>query len=326
MKNSFWKNKKVLITGVSGFVGSNAAVYFSNLGARVTGTISLKTSSEKLAKNLGDLSKKITIERVDLLSPLSAQKVVKGKDIVLHFAALDGSMQYKKEHTADIFSDNMRMNLNMLEAAAKVGNILFVFMSSADIYSNTEEEISEASRIDMGHIKGDGYKLAKLSSEIATKQFSNQYGFRSLVLRTANLYGPRDEFGNPERMRLIPSLIHKFHKGEGIQLVGTGQEMRSFLYIDDFLSIVEKLIEKDASVETVTIAGSTYVTLPQMVQHISSLIPNAKQIEVEQLDSIKAFSRKFDISLLKSIIGDFKEVTLETGLKKTIHFYKKYYS
>ncbi len=325
MKSKFWKNKKVLITGVSGFVGSNAAEYFSDLGAQVTGTISLKTPAEKITKNLGKIIKKINIERIDLLSPLSAQKIVKGQDIILHFAALDGSMKYKKEHTADIFSDNMRMNLNMLEAAGKIENVLFVFMSSAEVYSNTEDRMNEQSRIDMAHIKGDGYKLAKLSSEIATKQFSNQYGFKSLVLRTANLYGPGDEFTNEERMRVIPSLIKKLHEGSSIQLVGTGKEIRSFLYITDFLSIVRQLIEKDASVEIVTVAGSRYVTLPKMVKLISSLIPRDKKSEIQQLEKVKTFSRKFDITLLKSLVGEFEEIPLELGLKKTISFYQKNY-
>lgn len=325
--NGFWKNKKVLITGAAGFVGSNAVDYFLRKGAVVTAAVSPKVSKSKITINLGPNMKKVKIMKADLLYPNEAEKVTKKQQIVLNFAAVDGNISFKNKYSTELFSQNMRIALNMLEASKKTVE-RFLLVSSSDIYiSEARSPITEHSPIGVSwEHKIDGYKLAKWVSELVAREFDRQFGLKSVIIRPSNLYGPRDEFENKEKTRFIPVAIKSVIKEkEDISLWGNGKQIRTFLYIEDFIDICARLIEKDASNFPINVASPDPVTLKEVVDEISELAGVTRKIKIDSSKPGGAKVRFFDTRLLTKIIKPQKLTSLKEGLKKTIEFYKRNY-
>ncbi len=326
--NNFWKNREVLITGAGGFVGSNAVDFLLKFKSNVTVLISHRNSKVDLKKKLGNNINKVKLLRSNLLNPIEADKSCVGIDTVLNFAAVDGGSDFKKNHSAEAFSQNIRITLNMLEAATKSKVKNFLLVSSSDIYTSKQENpITERDPTEINWKNNiDGYKLAKWTSELAAREFSRQYGMNIVIVRPSNLYGPRDNFEDKSKIRFIPSTIRKtFLDKEPVVLWGKGDQVRSFLYIDDFLKICSKLIEKGIFNKPINVASKKHITLKKLAQKII----NMSQEEIELIiDSSKpggARVRVFNLSLLESLIGKIKETDLDKGLKNTISYFRRLY-
>jgi nucleoside-diphosphate-sugar epimerase len=322
--NNFWERKKILITGAAGFVGANAVHYFSDLGADVTAVVSPYTSQEVLAIQLGNKKNNITIKNVDLLDFKVTNTLLKDFETVLHFAALDGGSQYKVSHSAEMFSKNMQINLHMLDASAHNRIKIFLYMSSSDIYSASHVPLTEKSSINIIDAKNvNGYKLSKWTSELALAEYHKQYTTDFVIVRAGNLYGPRDQFNNKERMRVIPLMIKNILHGEDIFLRGEGKDLRSFLFIDDFLSICQQLIEKSFYNKPINVASNKPISIKEIAEKLLSLSNSNNSIMFKQTD-ITPTTRTFNLSLLHKFV-QLKETDLLDGLKKTYEFYLKNY-
>jgi GDP-L-fucose synthase len=323
---SYWKDKRILITGAAGFVGSNAVIFFHSLGAFVTGIVSPTTSQNKLEIKLGKILNKVNIVRSNLLFPEDFAKLINSETTVLHFAALDGSYEYKRTHSADIFTQNMRINLNILEACSHTKVKTLLLLGSADIYANSIKPISENDPVDFKLETGiDGYKLAKWTTEMAAKEFHRQYGLNNILIRPSNIYGPGDEFENDERMRFIPSVIKKILRHEPVVLWGTGNQRRVFLYVDDFLSICGSLIENNFVNMPVNIASVHTTTLKEIAEKIRTISQEDASIIIDETKPGGPNIRTYNTSLLKKNLPNISEISLEEGLKNTYSFYKKFY-
>ena len=323
--NNYWKNKNVLITGGSGFVGSNAVNFLLNLGANLTITISPQTSKSNLSKKLGNNLKKVKIIKADLLNSTQAKRACRDIEIVMNFAAIDGGFNFKLENPADIFSKNVNIALNMLEASAKTKIKTFLLVSSADVYIQTNSLLTEKSPLNINNKQGiNCYIFAKLASEILAQQFSSQYGINIVIIRPTNLYGPADNFEEINKMRFIPTVIRKAFLGkEPITIWGNGKQLKSFLYIEDFLQICCKLIEKNVYGRPINVAGEQTISLKKLAEKIISLSGKPAKLIIDSSKSVGFKNRVFDLSFLKSQIGKVSETPLETGLKNTICYFKK---
>lgn len=322
------KNNRILITGASGFVGANAVNYFLNKNSIVTACVSPWVSSKILDIQLGSIKNKIALKRANLLSPQESLKITENQNVIFHFAAVDGNSEFKNNYSAEIFSKNVRMTLNMLEAAVQQHTKTFVLISSTDIYAHSHKRvITESSPIDINWGENiDGYKLAKWSMELAAREFHKQYLINTIIVRPSNLYGPRDIFWNKERMRVIPTMIQKvFSTNDPLVIWGKKSQSRSFLYIDDFLSLCEQLINKNIYNLPINVASRQEVNLGELAKKILYLSGKKREIIIQKKQFMNNVSRKFNLSRLSGIFPNFSEVTLEEGIKKTINFYISHY-
>ena len=326
--SNFWKDRKVLITGAGGFVGSNAVDFLLKSKCNITALISYRNSKNCLKKKLGNSMNKVRLLRSNLLNPIEADKSCIGIDTVLNFAAVDGGSDFKKNHSAEAFSQNIRITLNMLEAATKSGVKKFLLVSSSDIYTSKQEKrITEKDPVEINWRNNiDGYKLAKWTSELAAREFSRQYGMNIVIVRPGNLYGPRDNFEDKSKIRFIPSTIRKtFLDKEPIVLWGKGDQVRSFLYIDDFLKICTKLIEKGVFNKPINVASKKHVTLKKLAQKIINMSEKEINLIIDSSQPGDARVRIFNPSFLESLIGKIEETDLDKGIKNTVSYFKIIY-
>lgn len=304
--NNFWKGKKVVITGAAGFIGSHVVDELTKKESIVTAVVSPKTNREKIKKNLQLPLKNINIQKADLTKFSDCQKIVKGQDIVLHLAAMDGGKAFKMKHDSEIFTVNTQMALNMLEASSSENITRFLLMSSIEIYSPFNY----------------GYKLSKMAGELAAKMYAEQYGLPIAIARPGNVYGPRD-YGSGEKQRVIPTFILNCLRGGKIKIWGDGNFKRPFLYVVDLVDALLKLTELYAVCDPVNIVSERTISLRQLARLIGKLSQKEVNLQfnktgVSEVDDIVVSMEK-----TKQVISFEERVSLEKGLKETIEYYKK---
>ncbi|MEK7572821.1 MAG: NAD(P)-dependent oxidoreductase [Patescibacteria group bacterium] len=317
----FWKNKKVLVTGGAGFIGSYIVKELIKKNSEVTIVLSPKTKSEHLERVFGSLMNKISIEKLDLLDFNSFLKATRNQEIVLNFAAKDGGAKFKLEHSTELFRVNTQLVLNLLESCRinKIDRVLI--MSSIDVYSKNvkspiKEEYLYLSDFDESLY---GYALSKRFSEIAAKTYYERSGLKVAIARAGNVYGPND-YSAKNKERVIPAFIDKARKNEDITIWGNGLQKIAFLYITDLVSSLLDLVEKYPVGEPVNLVGSEPISLEDLANLIISFSKSKSKVVVGNEGGNK--NRIISIVRAKKVIGFSPKVNMKNGIETILNISK----
>ncbi len=254
---NFWNNKKVLVTGGAGFLGSH------------------------LVKKLKKLNAIITIPRskkYDLRIREVCKHVVAEQDIVIHLAAKVGGIGYNMIHPGEMFFDNIMMGAQLMEEARLAGVEKFVGIGTICAYPKITPVPFKEKDLWMGYPEETNapYGLAKKMLLVQSQAYRQQYGFNSIFLLPVNLYGPGDNF-DPESSHVIPSLIKKIYeakiKGRKEATVwGTGNPTREFFYVEDAVEAITLASEKYNKPDPVNIGAGFEISIKQLVKLICKLL------------------------------------------------------
>ncbi len=302
MQNEFWNSKLVCVTGGDGFLGKHIV---------------------KKLKERGAIVFVPRREEYDLRKMEDCMKVTKGQEIVFHLAGVLGSVEFHLSKPAEIYFDNMAMNLNMIEAAKQNNITKFVGMSSASAYPSQakiplkEEDLFNGSPEKIKQT----YGYAKRMMVIQAKAYNQQYGLNIIPLLMFNMYGPGDNFSK-ESAHVIPSLIMKHLEDDVVEVLGHPESIRSFFYVEDAAEAVIIAAEKYNEAEPINICSSEEVTIRKLVELIRN-ITNFKGKTIWKDKKAEISIRCADNTKAKNILGFEASTSLEEGLKKTIEWYKK---
>lgn len=319
---NFWKGKKVLVTGGTGFIGSFVSGQLLSMGATVTAT----HKSSNISNVIG-IQKDIELIKIDLTSVVSAVNVTKNKDIVLNLASKVAGIQFNKSHPATMFMENIQISKNMIEASLKNDVERFLVVSSACVYPRhcsiptpeTEGFLEDPEPTNLG------YGWAKRVAELMGRFYHMEYGMKVAVARPYNAYGPRDDF-NPETSHVIPGIIKRVFEGENPLVVwGSGNQTRSFLYVEDFARGLIETIEKYPNADPVNIGTDEEVSIGDLAKLIIKLSGKNTEIKFDTKKPDGQPRRNCDTKKAKKLVGFQAKVKLEEGLKKTIDWYKSSY-
>ncbi|KKR03401.1 MAG: hypothetical protein UT26_C0001G0005 [Microgenomates group bacterium GW2011_GWC1_39_12] len=320
--NSFWKNKKVLVTGGSGFIGSHVVEKLVGMEARVR--ILDRISNGKL-KYIGYLKKDIEIIRGECADPDTAVKACTSMDVVMNLAAHVGGIEYNRTHQATMLHDNMVIATSMMEAARKAQVERFLVVSSACVYPHdaivpTPE--SEGTR-DEPEPTNSGYGWAKRYAELLGKLYSEEYGMKVGIVRPYNAYGPRDHFA-PDSSHVIPALIKRVMDGENpLTVWGSGKQTRAFLYVDDFADGLIQAIEKYPVPDPINIGTDEEISIGNLVKMIIETSGKKATVQFDTTKPDGSPRRNSDNTKAKEKIAFVAKTPLEVGLRKTIEWYLK---
>lgn len=317
---NFWKSKKVLLMGASGFIGSNVCDLLVEKGAEVVAIVSGNSNASKINNNLSNSKKNIKIKKIDLLDLPNVLKITKNADVILNFAAKDGSSTFKEENSSQIFRENNNIVLNVLEAARinKVERLLLI--SSIEVYSSKEEiPFKESDTHYNLDEPANGYIWSKRFAEVAAKIYAKQHGLKIAVARLGNVYGSRDY--SKEKGRVIPLFIDKALKNEDITIWGDGLSRKSFIYVADLAEALLNLVEYFPTSEPINIAGENVTNIKTLAQQIIKLTKSKSKIVFLKTD-VAIMDRFANIDKAKKLIKFNEKISLEEGLIQTINDFK----
>ena len=318
---SFWNKKKVLVTGGAGFIGSYLTELLVEAGAKVTVADNLSRGTKA---RLGNVLKKIDLKRVDLFEPKNCLKVTKGQEVVLNLAAKVTGIEYNRFNMADMFESNMKLQMNVLEAAAENKVKRFLQVSTACIYPHDAKVPTPESEGERGSPEptNEGYGLAKLMGEKLAKYYTKERGIEVLIARPFNAYGPRDHF-DEATSHVIPAIIKRVLDGENpVNIWGSGNQSRAFVHAKDIARGMMLVAEKAPAGQPLNIGHDQEVTIKDLFYLICKITgknPNP-YFDTSKPDGYSR--RSADVSFLKKTTGFVPAISLEQGIRDMIQEYQ----
>lgn len=305
------QNKKILVTGGAGFLGSFVV--------------------EKLLAR-GVPIKNIFIPRsedFDLRKYENCQKVVKEQNIAVHLAAKVGGIGFNSEKSGELFYDNAIMGIQMMEAARQASVEKFIAIGTVCAYPKFTPVPFQEDDLWNGYPEATNapYGLAKKMLLVQAQAYRQQYGFNAIYLLPVNLYGPRDNF-NPDSSHVIPALIKKVADAKKenknyIDVWGTGNATREFLYVEDAAEAIVVATEKYNKAEPVNLGSGMEISIKRLAELICRLMDFHGEIRWDSSKPDGQPKRMLDVARAKQEFGFEASTNFEKGLRQTIDWYVK---
>lgn len=312
---SFYKNKKVLVTGGTGLIGRPLVEKLIEKEALVT-VVSLD--------NPTNVQNDIKFVRADLRELDSCLKVCKDKDIVFHLAGIKGSPALNQKQPASFFVPTIMFNTNMMEAARRQKVSRFLYTSSIGVYAPAsvfyEDDVWKTFPSENDRFPG----WAKRMGELQAEAYKIEYGWDKIsIVRPANTYGPFDNF-DPNTAMVIPSLIHRALSGENpLTVWGDGSPVRDFIYCEDVAEGMILAVEKGINVP-INLGSGSGVTIKEIAEIIAKNVPNSPIKIIWDKSKPKGDAKRLmDVKRANKLLGFKPKYTLENGIKETIEWYMK---
>jgi UDP-glucose 4-epimerase len=325
---SFWKSKKVLVTGGASFIGSHLVDSLVSFGSKVTVVDNLSSGTlDNLEKSLPEI--RFVKEDLEYSSLENLVSLFRGNEVVFHLAATHGGRGYINSHPADITS-NFAIDHHVFEACATshVGKV--VFASTACVYppvlqskvgSNylLREEDAPVDHLDKPLSSDLEYGWAKLMGEMQLNSFIRQYGIKGCSVRFVTAYGPREN-----ETHAIVALIYKaFESMDPFVIWGDGNQERDFTYVSDIVSGTLLAGEKISDGTPINLGTQRRISLVEIARMIFDLMDFHPKIKFDSAGPVGVLSRALDISRARRLLGWEPAVSLEQGMRRTIDWYVK---
>lgn len=323
MKSNFWQKKKVLVTGGAGFIGSHVVEKLVKRSAKVTVLDNLQNGR---LRNLNAISDKIIFIKGDCLDINIAEKVCKGKDIVMNLAARVGGIEYNRTHQATMLKDNLLIATVMIEAAKRAKVERFLVVSSACVYPRNCSVPTPESEgfLNEPEPTNSGYGWGKRMAELLGKYYAEEFGMKIAIVRPYNCYGPRDHF-DPNTSHVIPALIKRVFDGENPVVVwGSGKQTRAFLYVEDLAEGMITAIEKYPVPDPINLGTNEEVSIKELIDKIIKISRVKIKILFDTSKPDGSPRRNSDNRQAKEKIGFEAKTKLDEGLKRTIQWYRRH--
>lgn len=306
-----WPNKKILITGGSGFLGQYVVKKLIDRGARRE-NIFIPRSKD-----------------YDLREREKCRDVTEGRDIVIHLAANVGGIGYNGEFPGTLFYDNIQMGVNLIEEARKNYVDKFVAIGTICSYPKFAPIPFREETLWDGYPEETNapYGLAKKMLIVQAQAYRDQYGFNVITLLPVNLYGPGDNF-DPQSSHVIPALIKKFVEAKRgnlpeVTVWGTGKATREFLYVEDAAEGIVHATERYNKPYPVNLGSSFEISIGDLAKTIASVLAFKGKIVFDPTKPDGQPRRKLDTMRAEREFGFKSKTTFQEGLRKTIKWYEE---
>ena len=310
LEMDFWKDKRVLVTGGGGFLGSFVVERLRRAGCP---HVFIPRSGE-----------------YDLVDGNACKRVYKDAkpDIVIHLAARVGGIEANRKNPGRFFYENLMMGAQLMEEGRLFGVVKFVAIGTICAYPKFTPVPFKEENLWNGYPEETNapYGLAKKMLLVQSQAYREQYGFNSICLLPVNLYGPGDNF-NPESSHVIPALIRKCVEAvendeKSITVWGTGKATREFLYVDDCAEAIILASEKYNKSDPVNIGAGFEISIKGLATLIADIAGFNGDIFWDATKPDGQPRRCLDVSRAKEEFGFTAKTPFAEGLRKTIEWYR----
>jgi GDP-L-fucose synthase len=299
---------KILVTGAGGLVGSAIR------RLAPANTVYLAHDDLELT-DFGMVKKKISEIKPDM---------------VIHLAAVVGGIGANSKHPGSFFRDNININNNVLEASRLAGvKKLISFMSTCVFPDKCEYPLNEKN-LHQGppHPSNFGYAFAKRMLDVQSRAYRKEYGCDYIVAIPTNIYGPNDNF-SLEDGHVLPALIHRCYlakqNGADLEVWGSGQPLREFVYADDIANLALWALDNYNEESPIIFTSGLETSIKETVELIAKKMDFKGKLIFDSTKPDGQFRKPSDAAKLNSLNPEFRFTTLEDGLGKTIDWFFKNY-
>jgi len=326
--NNKIKNKKVLVTGGSGFIGSHLIDRLLQEGANVFCVDDFSTGrKEKTFHHLNNKNFHLTAETI--LNEKVMEDLIRECDLIFHFAAVVGVHLYVTQ-PRKVLEVNVDGTKNIFDLATKY-NKKVLFSSTSEIYgknpkvpwAENDDRVLGATTIDRWV-----YSSTKAINEYLCLAYYKSYGLPSVIFRFFNAYGPRID--EPGSGRVIAILGAQAIQNKPLTIIGDGKQTRCFTYIDDVIDGVMSAIDNEQAIgEIFNIGNDKETTILELAKTIKRVFKSKSEITF--VDQKEIYGNSYEdiprrvpcIDKARHILGFNPTTTLEKGLEKTLPWFKK---
>lgn len=307
------KNRKVLVTGGAGFIGSNLVKYLVKNENSVT---VLDNFSSGYQANL-DLFPDIKIVNGDVREKADVEKAMDGAEVVFHLAASVGNKRSIDDPISDA-SINVLGTIQVLEAARKYGVRKIVTSSSAGIFGELKTmPIKEDHPIE----PDSPYGCTKLCEEKLCLSYAKLYDLEAVCLRYFNVYGPNqryDAYGN-----VIPIFVFRMLRNEPLIVYGDGEQTRDFVHVDDVVQANINAANSTGVSGAFNIASGKQITINRLIEIITSYHSSKSKVVYHAKRAGDVLHSLADLSLANSNINYYPKMDFEKGIKEYVEWARK---
>lgn len=305
----YWKDKSVLITGSTGFVGIRLLDRLDGLCKEIFTTGGRSSVDLTLRENCKNLIYKHR------------------PDVIIHLAAVCGGIGANQAEPGKFFFDNAAMGINLIEEARLAGTKKFICLGTvccypkftpvpfkeSDLWNNYPEETNAP------------YGLAKKMLLVQLQAYHQQYGMESCYLLPANMYGPGDSFDH-KKSHVIPALIKKIDEAQQgnrntIQTWGTGKATREFLYVDDCVDAIIHLGARVSVPMPINVGTGNEISIAEVAGKIARIMRWEGSFVWDSTKPDGQPRRCLDTAIARASGWEAK-TSLADGLQKTIDWYR----
>lgn len=306
---------RTLISGGAGFIGSHLCERFLNEGHEVIAVDNFITGS---LENLDILRKnpKFSFIGHDISHPLKINGPI---DNVLHFASPASPVDYLNYPIQTLKVGSLGTHVTL--GIAKEKKARYLLASTSEVYGDPLEHPQKEEY--WGNVNPIGlrgvYDEAKRFAEAMTMGYCRYHGVNTHIIRIFNTYGERMRLDDG---RVLPNFMGQALRGEPLTIYGDGSQTRSFCYVSDLVEGIYRLLKTDFH-EPVNLGNPVEITIKQFAEEIIKLSGRSNEIVYRPLPQDDPKVRKPDISRAKSLLGWEPVVDRDSGLRRTMDFFKK---
>ncbi len=304
--------KKILVTGVAGFIGSSVANRLINLGYNVVGVDDLSMGK------IDNIPNGTAFIKFDLADASNIKQIPKDIDIILHIAGQSSGEISFENPVSDLHKNTISL-LNLIDFSIKNSVEKLVYASSMSVYGDVPDQPINENFIPKPI---SCYGVGKLASERYLEIFSNK--LNSICLRMFNVYGPGQDMVNMKQ-GMLSIYISQAVKNQKVLIKGSMNRFRDFVHIDDVVEAWLRIVENETIINKIyNIASGKRTTVNEVIDNISNYFDN---LIIEEIDGTPGDQKGIyaDISLIKKDLDFSPKVFLEDGLRdfvlssKSIH-------
>ena len=304
----------------------DATFYVAGHRGLVGSAIWRRLESAGFDRLVGKPSAELDLKNRDAVFEYMAE--IKPKYVVLAAAKVGGILA-NSTYPVDFLSDNMRIQVNVLDAALANNVERVIFLGSSCIYPKFAPQPIPEDSLLTGHLEptNDSYAIAKIAGILQTQAVRRQYGLPWISAMPTNLYGPNDNF-SPQGSHVLPALIRRYDEAaqSGAPVVtnwGTGTPRREFLHADDMADACLHLLENYDGPEQVNVGTGSDVTIREIAETIAHVVGYTGETEWDTSKPDGTPQKLLDVSKLADA-GWTSRISLAEGLDRTVSWYREH--
>ena len=252
-------------------------------------------------------------------------------EVVVLAAAKVGGIMANATYPAEFFSDNIRIQTNVMDAAHQYGVQRLIFMGSSCIYPKFAEQPIREDSLLTGLLEptNDAYAIAKIAGVLQVQALRREYQHRFISAMPTNLYGPGDNF-DLQSSHVLPAMLRKFHDAKmsgapSVTLWGTGSPRREFLHVDDLARAVVALLERYDDAPPINVGVGEDVTIKELAELVRDVVGYEGDIEWDTSKPDGTPRKLLDVSRIHAM-GWQAQIGLRDGIAATYQWFQQNYA